>query len=193
MQYELPKLAYAYDALEPHIDKQTMEIHHTKHHQGYTDKLNEILAKYPDIAEKPLEELFHNSDSLAMDSADKFNFINNAGGYWNHKLYWEAMGPEKQIDKELVKEINDTFGSLELLKAQFTKAAMVRFGSGWAWLCRGPEGKLAICSTKNQNNPLMHSHTPIFGIDLWEHAYYLKYQNRRAEYVKNWWNVLKLM
>jgi superoxide dismutase, Fe-Mn family len=193
MKYELTKLPYAYDALEPHIDKETMEIHHTKHHQAYTNNMNAVLDKYPDIADRPLEELLRELDALTMEPADKKAFQNNAGGYINHNLFWEVMGPEKKVDEKLKKEIVETFGSVDAMKKEFSEAAIKRFGSGWAWLCRDTLGTLSICSTKNQNTTYKHGHTPLFGIDVWEHAYYLKYQNKRAEYIENWWHVLRLL
>jgi superoxide dismutase, Fe-Mn family len=193
MKYELPKLSYSYDALEPWIDKETMEIHHSKHHQTYTDKLNGILEKYPDLAEKPLGELMRGYSGLSMTDADKLAFKNHGGGYLNHAFFWEIMGPKKEINAGLMKDVEATYGSLLAFKEKFEAVATGHFGSGWAWLVRDVGGTLQIYSTANQDSPLLQGHTPIFTLDVWEHAYYLKYQNRRAEYVKNWWNVLTLL
>lgn len=193
MQYTLPALPYSYDALEPHIDAQTMEIHHTKHHQGYTDKMNAVLEKYPDLTDKPLEELLHALDSLQISNDDKQAFRNNAGGYLNHKLFWEVIGPEKKIDQELVKQIEETFGSAKEFKDLFTKAAASRFGSGWAWLVQTNNGALSVYSTPNQDSPYLNGDTPILGLDVWEHAYYLKYQNKRTDYIDAWWNIVTLI
>lgn len=191
--YTLPKLPYSYDALEPYIDKATMEIHHTKHHQAYIDKLNTVLEKYPDIINKPLADLLRELISLPIDEADKTAIRNNGGGHANHSLFWDIMSPTKSVDEKLTKEIVDTFGSLEEFKEKFTQSATTRFGSGWAWLVRNSAGKLEVYSTANQDSPYMQGHTPIIGLDVWEHAYYLKYQNRRPEYISNWWQVLKLL
>ncbi|OGH71069.1 MAG: superoxide dismutase [Candidatus Magasanikbacteria bacterium RIFCSPHIGHO2_02_FULL_51_14] len=193
MKYELRPLPYAYDALEPHIDARTMEIHHTKHHQGYTDNLNKVLEKYPALADEPLESLMARFDTLQMDEADKTAFRNNGGGYLNHNLFWEIMGPAKAVNESLKREIELTFGSFDAFKEQFNKNAISRFGSGWSWLVRNKSAKLEFYSTPNQDSPFLQGATPIIGLDVWEHAYYLKYQNRRAEYVENWWNVLKLL
>lgn len=193
MKHELPQLQYSYDALEPFIDAQTMEIHHSKHHQGYTDKFNTTLEKYPELQEKNAEEILQEINSLEIDEADKKAVVNNGGGYVNHNLFWAVLGPEKQVDENLVKEIEETFGSLESFKELFSKEAGTKFGSGWAWLVRDENGKLKVYSTSNQDSPLSLGHTPILTLDVWEHAYYLKYQNRRPEYIESWWNVLKLL
>jgi Fe-Mn family superoxide dismutase len=193
MSYTLPKLPYAYDALEPYIDAQTMEIHHTKHHQGYIDNLNVAIEKYPELINLPLAELLKNLNVLKVDEADRSVIRNHGGGHANHSFFWQLMGPEKQIDEGLQKEIIRTFDSLEIFKEKFTQSALTRFGSGWAWLVRNSEGKLEIYSTTNQDSPYLQGHTPLIGVDVWEHAYYLKYQNRRPEYITNWWNVLKLL
>jgi superoxide dismutase, Fe-Mn family len=193
MKHTLPALPYAYDALEPYIDAQTMEIHHTKHHQTYVDKLNAVLEKHSDLSEKPLKVLLQELSSLNIDEADKKAIQNHVGGHLNHSLFWETMGPEKQVDDKLVSEINQTFGPIDNFKKQFTDQAGKVFGSGWAWLVRTPEGKLEIQGLPNQDSPYLHGHTPIFGLDVWEHAYYLKYQNKRPDYIKAWWQVLKLI
>ena len=187
MAFELPNLPYAYDALEPHIDEQTMRIHHTKHHQGYTNKLNAAIEG-TDLEGKSIEEIL----KVCMD---KPAVRNNGGGFWNHSLFWTVMGPNGggEPTGELATAINDAFGSFDAFKDEFSKAAATRFGSGWAWLCV-TNGKLEVCSTPNQDNPLMPGvaceGTPILGLDVWEHAYYLKYQNRRPDYINAFFNVI---
>lgn len=193
MKYELPKLSYSYDALEPSIDAATMQIHHTKHHQAYIDKLNGVLEKYPEHLERPLEELMKIWEHLPMEEADKTALRNNGGGHLNHALFWQIMGPEKQIDEKLVSDIGTTFGSVDEFKKTFSQAAVGHFGSGWAWLARNHLDRLEVYSLPNQDSPYLKGHTPLIGLDVWEHAYYLKYQNRRAEYAENWWKVLKLL
>lgn len=193
MKYTLPQLPYSYDALEPYIDAKTMEIHHTKHHQAYVDKLNAALEKYPDLREKPLEDLLRELEALNVEEKDKTAIRNHGGGHWNHSFFWQIMGPKKEVNDVLVKEITDDFGSLDEFKEQFNEAAANHFGSGWAWLVKDENGKLKVYSLPNQDSPLMKNHTPIIGLDVWEHAYYLKYQNRRPEYIEAWWNVLKLL
>ena len=193
MKYQLPVIPYAYDALEPYIDKETMEIHHSKHHQAYTNNLNTVLEKYPQLVDKPLEELLKTIDRQNFSALDKATFQNNAGGYLNHKLFWEIMDPEKSLDEALSQEIVKQWGSIDEFKKVFTQAAVSRFGSGWAWLARNTGGKLEVYSLPNQDSPYLKGHTPIIGLDVWEHAYYLKYQNRRPEYIDNWWHVLKLI
>ncbi len=193
MKYTLPKLDYSYDALEPYIDATTMEIHHTKHHQAYINKLNEVLEKHPQIANTPLKELLQNLDSLPIPDKDKTLIKNHGGGHINHTLFWQIMGPTKQIDTQLKSEIEQTFGSIEAFKEVFEATALSHFGSGWAWLARNPNGKLEVFSLPNQDSPYLKGYEPIIGLDVWEHAYYLKYQNHRAEYVKNWWQVLCLL
>lgn len=193
MRYTLPQLPYPYNALEPHVDARTMEIHHTKHHQGYIDKLNLVLQKYPAFSKKPLEELLKGLPKLKMDETDKTLLKNHGGGHLNHAFFWEIMGPQKNIDDALVKDIEKTFNSLENFKKTFSQTALSHFGSGWAWLVRDTTGKLLVYSLPNQDSPLLKGHTPVIGLDIWEHAYYLKYQNRRADYIDSWWNVLKLI
>lgn len=189
MVYELPKLAYAYDALEPYIDARTMEIHHTKHHQAYITNLNGALEKHPELADKPLEALL--SDLNAVPEDIRGVVRNHGGGTWNHSMFWEIMAPNAggAPKGKLAAAIEAAFGSFEAFKAEFEKAANTRFGSGWAWLVKKDNG-LLVLSTANQDNPLSDGLTPILGLDVWEHAYYLHYQNRRAEYVSNWWNVV---
>lgn len=193
MKYELPKLSYSYDALEPYIDARTMEIHHGKHHQFYVDKLNAALEKYPDLADKKLEELIKDLPNLTIDEADKKAIYNNGGGHLNHSFFWSIMAPQKEIDEALYEEIKATFGSSEEFKKIFSNTALTHFGSGWAWLVRDEQNKLQIYSLPNHEFPYLKGHQPLIVLDLWEHAYYLKYQNRRAEYIENWWNVLKLL
>ena len=193
MKYELPKLDYAYNALEPYIDAQTMEIHYTKHHQTYITNLNTLLEKYPNLQDNDLEEMMKNVDKLGLSDADKIAFKNNGGGHLNHTFFWSIMGPKKELNQDLVERIKSTYESIDSFKEQFTKAATTRFGSGWAWLVETDESKLRIYSTPNQDSPLLTGDTPLIGLDVWEHAYYLKYQNRRPEYITNWWSVLKVM
>ena len=191
MKFELPKLPYAYDALEPFIDAQTMELHHTKHHQAYIDKLNAAVEKYPELANMAAEDLIKNLDSLKVEEADRIAIRNHGGGHLNHSLFWQIMSKKKDIDDSLVSQINSEFTSGEEFKKKFTDTATKLFGSGWAFLSRDQSGKLHLEGLPNQDSPLLHGHTPVFGLDVWEHAYYLKYQNRRQEYIENWWNVLK--
>jgi superoxide dismutase, Fe-Mn family len=193
MKHTLPTLPYDYAALEPYIDAKTMEIHYTKHHQAYIDKLNGVLEKYPDLQEMPVEGLLKNIKNLAVDDKDRMVIQNNGGGHANHSFFWTILGPQKQTDTALVAELTDTFGNMDDFKKKFTEAGITRFGSGWAWLVRNGEGKLEVYNTPNQDSPLMQGHTPLIGLDIWEHAYYLKYQNRRPEYIEAWWNILKLI
>ena len=193
MKYQLPELPYDYKALEPYIDEQTMHLHHDKHHQTYVDKLNAVIEKHPELAEKKLEDIMKELDTLNLPESDKAALRNHGGGHLNHTLFWEIMGPEKQVDGELVKNIEETFGSLEKFKEEFSTAATNRFGSGWAWLVRDENGALKIYSTGNQDSPYLQGHTPLIGLDVWEHAYYLKYMNKRPDYITAWWSVLKLI
>jgi superoxide dismutase, Fe-Mn family len=193
MKYLLPNLAYSYDALEPFFDAATMEIHHKKHHQTYTDKLNAVLDKYPELADLTVEEMIKNISTVPMDEADKKAVINHGGGYINHNLFWQILSPVKEVNQELVSQIESKFGSVEVFKEEFSKVALNHFGSGWAWLVNDEQGELQIYSLPNQDSPLAKGHTPIFCLDLWEHSYYLKFQNRRADYVQAWWNVLKFI
>lgn len=193
MPYTLPKLPYAYDALEPHVDAKTMEIHHTKHHQTYVDKLNEAVAGAA-YADKPVEELIRDLSALPEDKRTAVR--NHGGGHANHSLFWTVMSPNGggKPDGELAKAIDSDLGGFDAFKEAFTKAAVSRFGSGWAWLVVGAGGKLAVEDTGNQDSPLMKGvgsgNTPILGLDVWEHAYYLKYQNRRPEYIAAFYNVI---
>lgn len=194
MAYQVPPLPYAYDALAPHIDARTMEIHHDKHHQAYVDNANKALEG-TEFADLPVEELITRLDSVPADK--KTALRNNAGGHANHSLFWTVMGPQgsTQPGGELMTAINDAFGSFEDFKKKFEDAAKTRFGSGWAWLVV-QNGKLAVVSTANQDSPLMGeaisgtSGTPILGVDVWEHAYYLNYQNKRPDYLEAFWNVV---
>ena len=189
-QFELKPLPYAYDALEPYIDKETMMLHHDKHEKAYLDNLNKAIAKYPELYKKGLEGILKDLNSVPEDVRETVK--NNAGGVYNHDFFWSVMSPEKdQTPKgELLKAINNDFGSFDNFKAKFKDAALGRFGSGWAWLVLGKDGKLSIISTANQDSPISQGLTPILGIDVWEHAYYLKYQNRRGDYIDNWWHVV---
>ena len=191
MNHQLPSLSYSYNALEPFIDEKTMETHHQKHHQGYVDKLNTALESHPDLQEKELEDIIRDIENVPEDIRTAVQ--NNGGGHLNHSLFWQIMGPEKEIDEQLVEEINGTFGSTEEFKKIFSDTAVKRFGSGWAWLVRNQDNKLEVYSLPNQDSPYTKNHTPLIGLDVWEHAYYLKYQNRRPEYIEQWWNVLKLL
>lgn len=190
MAYELPPLPYAYDALEAAIDEQTMRIHHDKHHAAYVNNLNAALEKYPEHQGKDLTDLLRNLDALPEDIRTAVR--NNGGGHANHTLFWNILGPNGggAPTGKLGDEIASTFGSFDAFKEQFAKAATTRFGSGWAWLCREPGGKLHITSTPNQDTPAMEGHTPLLGLDVWEHAYYLRYQNRRPDYISTWWSVV---
>lgn len=192
MKYTLPKLPYAYDALEPFIDATTMEIHHTKHHQTYVDKLNAVLDKYPELADQPLEQLLASLDTLTIPETDKKMIRNHGGGHSNHSFFWQIMGKEKSVDQTLVTEIEAQWPMAEFKKA-FSEQAAAIFGSGWMWLVRNGEGKLEMYATGQQDSPLMKGHEPLIGLDVWEHAYYLKYQNKRPDYIAAWWHVLKLL
>lgn len=189
-QFELRALPYAYDALEPYIDKETMMLHHDKHEKAYLDNLNKAIAKYPELYKKGLEGILKDLNSIPEDVRETVK--NNAGGVYNHEFFWSIMSPEKdQTPKgELLKAINKEFGSLDNFKTKFKDAALGRFGSGWAWLVLNKDGKLSIISTPNQDSPISQGLTPILGIDVWEHAYYLKYQNKRGDYIDNWWHVV---
>ena len=189
MAYELPKLPYAYDALEPHIDARTMEIHYTKHHQAYVDNLNKAI-KGTDLEKKTVEDLI--SDLNAVPENIRTVVRNNGGGHSNHSFFWNIMGPNAggEPKGKLADDIKSAFGSFDQFKEKLSAAGVGRFGSGWAWLIATKSGGLEIISTPNQDSPLMDGNTPILGVDVWEHAYYLKYQNRRADYLKAWWNVV---
>lgn len=189
MAFELPKLNYAHDALEPHIDAKTMEIHHGKHHAGYTSKLNAAIEG-TELEGKSIEDILHNLD-LSNNAVR-----NNGGGFYNHRLFWEVMSPDGggNPSGDVAKAIDDAFGSFDKFKEKFSNAAATQFGSGWAWLCVHQGGSVEVCSTPNQDNPLMPNvgcaGTPILGIDVWEHAYYLNYQNKRPDYIEAFFNVI---
>ena len=192
MAHEVPALPYSFDALEPHIDARTMEIHHGKHHQAYVNNLNAALEKAPELQDRPLEQLL--ADLSSAPEAVRTAIRNNGGGHWNHALFWQLMAPNAggEPGGSLGQAIGQSFGGFDKLKEQFAAAAAGRFGSGWAWLV-AEGGKLAITSTPNQDNPLMDGKpatSVLLGLDVWEHAYYLKYQNRRPDYVTAWWNVV---
>lgn len=189
MTYTLPDLPYAYDALEPYIDEETMHLHHDKHHNTYVTNLNAAIEKYPELGEKTIEELLSDMDAIPTDI--KTAVRNNGGGHANHSFFWEIMAPNAggEPTGEIKEAINEAFGDFSSFKEEFKKAAVGRFGSGWAWLVM-ENGKLAITSTANQDSPLMEGKTPILGLDVWEHAYYLKYKNVRPDYIAAFWNVI---
>ncbi len=187
MTVTLPKLPYAYDALEPYIDAKTMEIHHTKHHQTYVDKLNEALSKAPELATKKVEELL--KDIKSVPDHIQTAVRNHGGGHVNHSLFWELLKKNVTFEGKVASAIIDEFGSFDKFKEQFVAAATGRFGSGWAWLVLNKK-KLEIISTANQDSPIMEGKTPLLGLDVWEHAYYLKYQSKRADYAAAFWNVV---
>ena len=190
MAYEVPPLPYAYNALEPHIDEQTMHLHHDKHHAAYVTKLNGAVEKHPDLQKKSPEELIRNLNSLPDDIRGVVR--NNGGGHVNHSMFWQIMGPNKGGNPSggIADAINKAFGSFDAFKEKFEAAGVNQFGSGWAWLVRTKSGEFQVKSTPNQDNPMMNGEFPVFGNDVWEHAYYLKYQNRRPDYLKAWWNVV---
>ena len=191
MPFTLPPLPYAPEALEPHIDKMTMEIHHGKHHNAYVTNVNKALESAPDLANKTVEELLANNCAIVPDNI-KTAVRNNGGGHINHSMFWTIMGPKGggQPSGALADAIKSTFGSFDSFKEKFNNAGATRFGSGWAWLVKDGSGKLDIYSTANQDSPIMEGKYPVMGLDVWEHAYYLKYQNRRPEYIGAWWNVV---
>lgn len=189
--FTLPDLPYEYNALEPFIDEETMHIHHDKHHQAYVDNLNKALETHPELVEKTIEELLSDVESLPADI--KMAVVNNGGGHMNHKMFWEIMGPANlsgTLEGKLLEEIDSTFGSLDKFKEEFTNKALTLFGSGWVFLMKTFDGKLEISRQSFQNNPISDGNKPIMGLDLWEHAYYLKYKNVRKDYVAAWWNIV---
>ncbi len=188
--FKLPDLPYAFDALEPHIDAKTMEIHHDKHHGTYTTRLNEALEKHPNLQGKSIDELLGSIESIPDDI--RTSVRNNGGGYANHNLFWTLMGPDGggEPGGALAQAITQTFGSFADFKKKLTDTAVGQFGSGWGWLVKDRSGKLDVYGTPNQDSPVMKGHTPILGVDVWEHAYYLKYQNRRPDYLQAWWNTV---
>ncbi|MCL6553738.1 MAG: superoxide dismutase [Firmicutes bacterium] len=190
MPFELPPLPYPYNALEPHIDEMTMRIHHDKHHGTYVANLNKALETAPELASKTIEDLL--ADLQAVPESIRTAVRNNGGGHYNHTMFWEIMKPGGPAAPSgaLASAIDAAFGSVEKLKEAVNAAGLGRFGSGWAWVVLGRDGRLAVTSTPNQDNPLMEGQAPVLGVDVWEHAYYLKYQNRRADYLQAWWNVV---
>ena len=188
--FVLPDLAYEYDALEPYIDAQTMEIHHAKHHQGYTDKLNTALEDYPDLQQQDINNLLKNLNDLPTEVQTAVK--NNGGGFASHSLFWTSISPDGggEPKGDLLKKIIDRFKDLKNFKEEFETAALTQFGSGWAWLVIDDDGDLQIHSTSNQDSPLSEDEIPLLCLDVWEHAYYLKYQNRRADYVKSFWHIV---
>jgi superoxide dismutase, Fe-Mn family len=190
MAFELPDLPYAYDALEPYVDAMTMQIHHDKHHAAYVNNLNAAIEKHPNLSSKSLEELLGDLNAVPEDI--RMVVRNHGGGTYNHNLFWVFMSPKGGGEPKgaLAQAIDAAFGNYTTFKENFEKASNTRFGSGWGWLVANRDGTLAVTSTPNQDSPLSDGQTPILGIDVWEHAYYLKYQNRRPEYVSNWWNVV---
>lgn len=191
MAFELPDLPYAKDALEPHIDAKTMEIHHGKHHQGYVTKTNAALEEHPELQSKSIEELLSNISAIPEDIRTKVR--NAGGGHANHSLFWKILSPNGggEPDGDLSDAIDEKFGSLDKFKEKFANAATGQFGSGWAWLVVNKDGDLEVTSTANQDSPMMEGLRPILGLDVWEHAYYLKYQNRRGDYVDHFWKIVK--
>lgn len=190
MIHQLPNLPYSYDALEPYIDQATMNIHHTKHHAAYVNNLNAALEKYPELQAKSLEELLKGLDGIPKEIY--WTVRNNGGGHYNHTLFWTILGPGEggQPSGELLERLKTKFGSFDQFKEAFGKAALTRFGSGWAWLVLNKDKSLDIVSTANQDSPISDGLNPLLGLDVWEHAYYLKYQNKRADYINAWWSVV---
>jgi Fe-Mn family superoxide dismutase len=190
MAFEVPPLPYDYNALDPHIDEETMHLHHDKHHAAYVNNLNAAIEKHPELQGKSAEELITDLNAVPEDIRTAVR--NNGGGHVNHSMFWQIMGPNGggQPTGAIADAINAAFGSFDNLKAQFNDAGVKRFGSGWAWLVKDANGNLSVVSTANQDNPMSDGQTPILGNDVWEHAYYLKYQNRRPEYLNAWWNVV---
>ncbi len=190
MAFEVPPLPYAYDALEPHIDKETMTLHHDKHHAAYVTNLNAAIEKHPELASKGAEDLLRDLNAVPEDIRAAVR--NNGGGHVNHSMFWTIMGPKRGGEPKgaLADELRKTFGDYDAFKKLFVDTGLKQFGSGWVWLVRGKDGKLAVMSTPNQDNPMSSGIAPIMGNDVWEHAYYLKYQNRRADYLNAWWNVV---
>ena len=189
MAYTLPKLEYSFDALEPYIDAKTMEVHYSKHHQAYLDKFNAALEKYPQLQEQDVEKLLKDLGSVPEDI--RMAVKNMGGGYFNHNIFWASLSPSSKMVPTVEKALLEAFPSIEEFKQEFEAKATSLFGSGWTWLVKNPEGKLEIINTSNQDSPISTTDVKILmGLDVWEHAYYLKYQNRRAEYIANWWNVV---
>ena len=190
MAHQLPDLPYGFDALEPHIDARTMEIHHGKHHAGYVSKLNAAIEGNSELANMEVEDLLKSLPKIPENIRTAVR--NNGGGHYNHTIFWNIMGPDGggEPTGDLANAISNTFGSFQDFKSEFSKAAATRFGSGWAWLVLNKSGDLSVMSTPNQDNPISQELKPVMGLDVWEHAYYLKYQNRRPDYIEAWWNVV---
>lgn len=188
MPHTLPDLSYAYNALEPFIDEQTMTLHYNKHHQTYVEKLNAALEKHSELMDKPIEELLTNLQAVPEDIRTAVQ--NHGGGHYNHSLFWSFMAPGKTPGEKTTQMLTQSFGSIEKFKEVFSNEAGSRFGSGWVWLVKDKEGKLSIMTTANQDSPISLGYSVVLGLDVWEHAYYLKYQNRRPDYVTAWWNVV---
>lgn len=193
MKYTLPALGFEFKALEPVIDARTVEIHYTKHHATYLENFTKITGKYPALDTKNVEEILRDIKSLEVADEDRRKLRNFGGGFHNHNIYWNIMGPAKQIDGNLANKITAQYGSIENMKKEFNTIANSHFGSGWVWLVEKPDHRLVIYTLPNQDSPLTLGDTPIIANDLWEHAYYLKYQNRRAEYIEKWWDVVKIV
>jgi Fe-Mn family superoxide dismutase len=190
MAFTLPKLPYEFNALEPHIDARTMEIHHDKHHQAYVNNLNAAIEKHPELANKSIDDLIKDLNAVPEDIRTAVR--NNGGGHWNHSMFWEIMGPKAggEPSGALAEAIRKAFGDFKTFKEKLAAAGVGQFGSGWAWLVKDKGGAISVVSTPNQDNPLSNGMTPILGVDVWEHAYYLNYQNRRPDYIAAWWNVV---
>jgi Fe-Mn family superoxide dismutase len=190
MAFTLPKLPYEFNALEPHIDARTMEIHHDKHHQAYVNNLNAAIEKHPELANKSIDDLIKDLNAVPEDIRTAVR--NNGGGHWNHSMFWEIMGPKAggEPSGALAEAIRKAFGDFKTFKEKLAAAGVGQFGSGWAWLVKDKGGAISVVSTPNQDNPLFNGMTPILGVDVWEHAYYLNYQNRRPDYIAAWWNVV---
>jgi Fe-Mn family superoxide dismutase len=193
MKFELPKLNYDYDALEPYIDEATMRVHHDKHHATYMEKFQAAVDKIQVVKNMSAEEIIKNLYQLNIKEDERTALKNHGGGYVNHNLFFEELAPTKDIDKKLVGEIEAKWGAVDNFKKEFSTLALGHFGSGWVWLVRDEKGELQIYALPNQESPLSRGHQPIINLDIWEHAYYLKYQNRRAEYVEAWWRVVKIL
>jgi len=189
-KFTLPELPYAFDALEPAIDARTMEVHYTKHHQGYLNKLNTALDNQPELFKKDIADILR--DLSVVNEDIRTAVKNNGGGYYHHSLFWEMMAPAGNTSPsgETVAKLTDTFGDMDSFRDEFSKKAVGLFGSGWVWLARSDEGKLEIITTSNQDSPVSSGYNPVLGLDVWEHAYYLHYQNRRADYIKAWWDIV---
>jgi len=190
--FTLPKLNYMFDALEPYLDATTMDIHYSKHHQTYCDNFNAVIINFPELEQKSAEEILKELNNLKVSEDDRKKIRNFGGGYFNHNFYWQIMDPANTKDEKLISEIEKTFGSVENFKQKFSDVAKGHFGSGWAWLVRA-DNELKIYSLPNQDSPLTIGHTPLLTLDVWEHAYYLKYQNRRADFITAWWNTIKII